>query len=285
MPCVARDESLQYAQMRRLVILLLLLGVTIAVAQERYRRGNRWRGAARPQGVDDLTWEVDSRFKRDVFTFVRIRYQSAWGWDRWGTDYPASDQNFSFRLQQLTSLKVDPNPVTLELTDPELFRYPWIYMIEPGALVFSEEEVESLRKYLLGGGFLMVDDFWGEEEWENFYHEIKRVFPNREPVELQSDHEIFNCVFPLKSKPQIPSINHAMNAMGTDITWERWDAQTPHYKAILDDKERIMVIICHNTDLGDGWEREGENEYYFREFSEKKAYPMGINIVFYAMTH
>ena len=80
-------------------------------------------------------------------------------------------------------------------------------------------------------------------------------------------------------------IHHAMNAQGTGITWERWDAQTPHYKGIFDDKNRLMVIICHNTDLGDGWEREGETEYYFREFSEKKAYPMGINIVFYAMTH
>lgn len=268
-----------------MLTVLLLLGVTIAFAQERYRRGGRWRPAAPPQGVEDLTWEVDPRFKKDVFTFVRIRYQSTWGRDRWHTDYPDSDQNFSYRLQQLTSLKVNPNPVILDITDPELFRYPWIYIIEPGALVFSDEEVTTLQKYLLGGGFLMVDDFWGEDEWENFYHEIKRVFPDREPIELPSDHAIFNCVFPLKSKPQIPSIGHAMNAMGTDITWERWDAQTPHYKAIFDDKNRIMVMICHNTDLGDGWEREGENEYYFREFSEKKAYPMGINIVFYAMTH
>ena len=111
------------------------------------------------------------------------------------------------------------------------------------------------------------------------------AFPEREPKELPPDHAIFNCVFPLQTKPQIPSIYHAMAAQGTDITWERWDAQTPHYQGIFDDNNRMMVIICHNTDLGDGWEREGENEYYFREFSEKKAYPLGINIVFYAMTH
>ena len=143
----------------------------------------------------------------------------------------------------------------------------------------------ALRRYLLTGGFLMVDDFWGDEEWANFYEQIKRVFPEREPVELLPDHPIFSCVFPLNSKPQIPSIHHAMNARGTGITWERWDAQTVHYKGIFDDNNRMMVIICHNTDLGDGWEREGENEYYFREFSEKKAYRMGINIVFYAMSH
>jgi hypothetical protein len=268
--------------MRRIVLVVLLLGVTIAYAQ-RYR-GSRYRPAAPPAGVEDLTWEVDPKFKRDVFTFVRIRYHSTWR-DMWDTDYPDSDQNFSFRLQQLTSLKVNPEPVILELTDKELFQYPWIYIIEPGRLFFTEEEIVALRRYLLTGGFLMVDDFWGEDEYENFYQQMKRVFPEREPQELPLDHPVFNCVFPLKAKPQIPSIHHAMAAQGTGITWERWDAQTPHYQGIFDDNNRMMVIICHNTDLGDGWEREGENEYYFREYSEKLAYPLGINIIFYAMTH
>ena len=131
----------------------------------------------------------------------------------------------------------------------------------------------------------MVDDFWGEDEWYNFYREIKRVFPDREPVELPLSHPIFHCVFDLKEKPQIPSINVALGGRSQGITWERPDAEEVHYKAIFDDKGRMMVIICHNTDLGDGWEREGENEWYFHEFSEKKAYPLGINIVFYAMTH
>jgi hypothetical protein len=198
--------------------------------------------------------------------------------------------NFSYRLQQLTALKVDPQGKVLRLTDPQLFDYPFIYIVEPGDLIFSEEEVRALRRYLLSGGFLMVDDFWGEAEWANFYEEIKRVFPDREPRELPLDHPIFHCVFDLKEKPQIPNV-----ALGTQsrlsghpnygITWERSDARTPHYRAIRDDQERIMVLICHNTDLGDGWEREGENEIYFREFSEKHAYPLGINIVFYAMTH
>ena len=109
--------------MRRAVLVLLLLGVTIAYAQ-RYR-GNRYRPAAPPAGVEDLTWEVDPKFKRDVFTFVRIRYHSTWR-DMWDTDYPDSDQNFSFRLQQLTSLKVNPEPIILELTDKELFQYHYL---------------------------------------------------------------------------------------------------------------------------------------------------------------
>jgi len=171
------------------------------------------------------------------------------------------------------------------LTDPELFNYPFIYIVEPGRLVFSEEEVECLRRYLLNGGFLMVDDFWGQAEWDNFYYEIKRVFPDREPVEVGLSHQIFHAVFDLKERPQIPNIDLALRGRSYGITWEREDAQQVHYKAIYDKNGRMMAFICHNTDLGDGWEREGENEWYFHEFSEKKAYPLGINIVFYAMTH
>lgn len=234
-------------------------------------------------GVPD--WEVDPRFKHDVFTFVRLRYNSYRRHGKWATDYPDADLNFSFRLQQLTSLKVDPNGKILEITDPALFDYPWTYMIEPGDLEFTEEEVETLRRYLFNGGFLMVDDFWGENEWWNFYTEIKRVFPDREPVELPYEHPIFHCVYDLPEKPQIPSIGQAMAGRFQGITWERPDAQEVHYKGIFDDKGRMMVIICHNTDLGDGWEREGEDPWYFKEFAEKKAYPLGINIVFYAMTH
>ena len=231
------------------------------------------------------TWEVDPAFKEDVFTFVRIKYNSVRSWTRWHTDWPDSDLNFSYRLQQLTSLKVDPNGRILELTDPELFRYPFVYLIEPGDLEFMDDEVKSLRRYLLNGGFLMVDDFWGEAEWSNFYYEIKKVFPDREPIELPLDHPLFHCVYDLKEKPQVPSIGQALMGRSQGITWERPDAKEVHYKGIFDDKGRLMVIICHNTDLGDGWEREGEDPWYFTEFSEKKAYPMGINIVFYAMTH
>jgi hypothetical protein len=215
-----------------------------------------------------------------------VQYNSNYGYGGdWLTDYPDSDLNFSFRLQQLTSLKVEPVPVYLQLTEDKLFDYPFIYMIEPGNLEFTEEEVVALRRYLLNGGFMMVDDFWGEDEWFTFYNQIKRVFPDKEPEELDLTHAVFNNVYKLKEKPQVPSINHALRYRGTEITWERRDAQEVHYKGIFDDKGRMMVIICHNTDLGDGWEREGEDEYYFKEFAEKKAYPMGINIIFYAMTH
>ncbi len=234
-------------------------------------------------------WNNDPEFEKDVFTFARIVYRSErWsgrGGGGWATDWPASDLNFSFRLQQLTSLKVNPVSKYFTLTDPQLFDYPFIYIVEPGSLVFDDEEVKALRRYLLNGGFLMVDDFWGEEEWYNFEYEFRRVFPDRELVELPLSHPIFHCVYDLKKKPQIPAIGHAQGGRGDNRTWERYDAQTPHYKGMIDDDGRLMAIVCHNTDLGDGWEREGEDPWYFKEFSEKYAYPLGINIVVYAMTH
>lgn len=286
---------------RKLKWTLVLLAVlaTVAVAQRRFRGGGdfyRDFGDDR-QGVPQ--WSNEAGFEKDVFTFARVRY-SSWGGRRggrggygrggggWRTDWRDADLNFSYRLQQLTSLKVDPEGVIVDLTDPALFDHPFIYIVEPGALVFEEDEIKALRQYLLNGGFLMVDDFWGDYQWENFYEQMKLVFPNREPQELPPNHEIFHSVFDLKEKPQIPSFEIGEWSKVTGITWEERHgpgAETPHYRAIFDDNDRMMVIICHNTDLGDGWEREGVYEYYFREFSEKKAYPLGINIVFYAMTH
>ncbi len=267
------------------LISLILLSVSVSVAQ-RWRR----RPAARDadgtiidrRGVD--SWELVPGFKDDTFTFVRIAYQS-WGggWydRRWDTDGPDSDLNFSYRLQQLTAIKVNPEPIVLTLTDPRLFDYPFIYIVEPGYLEFAPNEVTSLRHYLLNGGFLMVDDFWGEGEWSNFADQMQRVFPDRRWRDVPLSHDIFHCVYDLKERPQVSSIGFAESG----YSYERPDAREVHYRAYYDDEERMCVFICHNTDLGDGWEREGMSEWYFREYSEKKAYPLGINIITYAMTH
>jgi len=272
--------------------LIIAVGLSLAHSQQWWegRGGYRGRSYELPpdrRGVPD--WESDRQFEKDVFTFVRIEYDSYRGRGRrgagWDTDWPDSDLNFSYRLQQLTSLKVNPDPIILRLTDKQIFDHPFLYMIEPGALYFSDEEVVALRRYLLNGGFLMVDDFWGDYEYQNFYEQMKRVFPEREPVELPLEHEIFRMVYPLKERPQVPSIHSWRGGGGTSEWGHGGDTQTVHYKALFDDKGRMMAIICHNTDLGDGWEREGENIEYFHEFSEKKSYPMGINIVTYAMTH
>ena len=273
---------------------LLVAGAVLAQDYQRrssgYDRSGYQRYGGRSRSSDNRNgvplWEKSEEFEHDVFTFVRIQYDSyGGGWGRrggkWRTDYPDADLNLSFRLKQLTSLEVDPNGLIIRLTDEELFDHPFIYIIEPGDLEFSEDEVVALRKYLNKGGFLMVDDFWGEHEWRNFYLQMKRVFPDREPEEVPLEHEIFHIVYDLKEKPQIPSIGHFLNGMVT----ERSDAEVPHYRGIFDDDGRMMAFICHNTDLGDGWEREGEDRGYFQTYSEPFAYPLGINIVTYALTH
>ena len=240
-------------------------------------------------------WTNEAAFGKDVFAFARIRrdeeHATSYSAGTWWTDFPDSDLNLSFRLQQVTSLKVDPDGRVLNLTDPELFDYPWIYMVEPGSLLLKDEEVPILRKYLLNGGVLMADDFWGERQWSAFHREIKRVLPEREFEELAMNHPLFHCVFDLKvpkNKLQTPNIGQGTRSQRDHITWEYHDGEEcidMHVRAIFDDKARIMVIATHNCDNGDGWEREGEDDYFFHEFSEKRAYPLGINIIFYIMTH
>ena len=249
------------------------------------RGSRRWRGRGDDRGGVPL-WKNETADPGDVFTFVRIQWSQGRGPGsrrgyRWHTDYPDADLNLSYRLQQLTSIKTDPNGKIMRLTDEDLFKYPFIYIIEPGSLEFSEAEVVALRSYLERGGFLMVDDFWGEAEWENFAFEMKRVFPNRPIEDIPLDHEIFNIVYKIKKKPMITSV-HTYRGGG----WtERWDATEAHYRCIKDDSGRLMSVICHNTDLGDGWEQEGTDSGYFEEWSEPYAYPLGINIVTYALTH
>ena len=264
------------------LILLAAMLLTVCENHAQRRRGPYFERGNVPE------WELDPKFEKDCFTFVRLEYASRRNASSaaWWTDYPDADLNLSWRLHQLTAMKVAPMPITIKIMDEEIFRYPFLFMSGVPTMILSDDEIDQLRRYMLGGGFIMVDDFWGEQHWDEFEDEmLKRVFPDRRWEELSLDHQIFNCVFPLKEKPQIPNVNFASRNRGTGRTWEKPDAQTPHYRGIHDDKGRLMMLICHNTDLGDGWEEEATDPYYFEEFSEKKAYPLGINIVFYVMTH
>jgi hypothetical protein len=236
-------------------------------------------------------WSNPAGFEQDVFTFARILYQSKFGWGGyragwmgWLNDYPDSDLNLSWRLQQLTSMRVDPDARVLRLTDPTLVNYPFIYMVKAGRMGLRDEEVPILRKYLLNGGALMADDFWGDQEWASFEQEMKRVLPERNWIELPKEHALFHCVFNVdKDQVQVPPI-HAFERTG--LSSRNGEAtKEMHVRAWLDDKDRIMVIATHNTDNGDGWEREGEDPVYFQRFSETRAYPLAINILFYLMTH
>ena len=256
------------------------------------------------------TWTNTPGFERDVFTFVRTMWRraadssgisyssSSMGWI---TDFPDSDLNLSFRLQQVTSMRTDPDGRVVRFTDPALFDYPWIYMVEPGGLELKSHEVPILRKYLENGGVLWADDFWGVKQWDNLARQMKLVLPNRQFVDLGMTNPIFHCVFDIKvpmNKLQTPNYYQGRQSLYPGprygITWEPYHddyeyggegAHDMHVRAIYDDKGRIMVIATHNCDNGDGWEREGEDDGFFHEFSEKRAYPLGINVIFYLMSH
>jgi hypothetical protein len=274
-------------------VLALTLAGVFAQRQRRYYGGGGEGGSyvsddsrtpreVRQHSVETPMWTNAPGFEKDVFTFCRIRRDRKNGSGGfWWTDTPDSDLNLSYRLQQVTSIKVDPNGRYLSLTDKELTDYPFIYMVEPGTLSLDNDEVLALRKYLLNGGFLWVDDFWGESEWEGMAEELRKVFPDRQWVELPLDHPLYHCVFDIKSKGQIPSRQVWESER---VTWERTDAHQVHHRAIFDDKGRIMVFATHNTDNGDGWEREGEGDF-FERFAEPIAYPLAVNVIFYVMTH
>lgn len=263
------------------------------------QRGRRWRGP-----IERMPRDI---FPSNSFTFCRIEYSNYAGdgdWGRrrrgsWAVDYPDSDVNFSLRLSQITTLNVNRTAdgqfqhVVVRLDDPEVFKYPFIYMLEVGRMALSASEQDGLRDYLLRGGFLLVDDFWGDEAWRNWEYEISQVLPPDEfpMVDIPLDHELFHIVFDIKEVPQVPGLGGFWDWQSTGVTYEGWAGRYVEYgsdarcKGIFDRDGRLMAVVMHNTDLGDGWEREGENYEYFRNFSAPKAYPMGINIVVYAMTH
>jgi hypothetical protein len=249
-------------------------------------------------------WTNPPSFDADVFTFTRVIFKSdpspravrgRFRWLGWWVDYPDADLNFSYRLQQMTSIKSDPDARVLKLTDPRLSHYPLLYMEHAGYIRLSDEEKTALRKYLLSGGALFVNDFWGSDEWDGFASAIKEVLPDRSWTDLNTDHPVFWCVYDLRvpmNKLQVPTIqfwNRAFDPANPQVPQQTIfrgeGSEDMHVRAIFDDRQRMMILAIHNSDVSDGWEREQENEEYFNQYSERVAYPLGINIIFYFMTH
>jgi hypothetical protein len=249
-----------------------------------------------PQVEETPNWTNAPGFEKDVFTYARVMFKSP---DRaalmgWLNDYPDGDLNLSLRLHDITTMKVDPDGRVLKLTDPALFNYPLIFASQPGGMLLREEEVVALRKYLLNGGAFLVDDCWGSRNWNTFEAQMKRVFPDRQWIELTMDHPVFHCVYDFKgpmNNLQVPSIHfwrrqNDPNAPQSRVSAIRGpDSEEMHMRAWLDDRKRIMIIATYNTDNGDGYERECEDEDFFHAFSETRSYPLAINVIFYLMTH
>jgi hypothetical protein len=268
-------------------VALALLVASMAAAQLRQRGGGRYGYSPRA-----LHYATPDDFDGS-FQFCRIVFRQSPDGDggNWSVDFPRADENLSIRLSELTKTPVGvdgdgmPKHVLINLASPELFRCPFIMMTEVGSIQLDDAEVKGLREYLLKGGFLWADDFWGNWAWEVFTREMRKVLPPQTypVVDLPIEHPIFHGLMALDKIPQIPSIGFWLDSRGG--TSERgMESATPHARAILDDHQRVMVFITHNTDFGDSFEREGDSREYFLQFSVH-GYAVGINVLLYALTH
>lgn len=213
-----------------------------------------------------------------AFYFTRGIY-SSYGWrPTWATDYPKADQQFLTVLRRLTNLDAYHSEHAVALDDPELHRHPFVYLVEVGYMDLRPAEVEGLRSYLLSGGFLFVDDFWGSREWANFEAQMRRVLPEHPIRELPLDHAVFRTFYEIREILQVPSVGNIRRGR----TWEQ-DGYEPAVRGIFAEDGRLLVMINWNTDLGDAWEWAEQPDYPLKYSTF--AYQMGVNAIVYAMSH
>jgi len=273
-------------RVRRAVVALTLAAAIALAGHEAWARQRRMGTSNRFPIPTESSFDGGFNFCRLAFQTGRFRRGG-----NWSVDYPRADVNLSIRLSELTRTRVsfdadrEPRHFVLPITDPSLFRCPFVMMTEPGGLLFDDAEVTRLREYLLKGGFLWADDFWGDAAWDNFLHEIRRVLPEEQfPLrELDRDHALFKTQFQIDDVVQIPSINYWMGSGGDTSEWGP-ESRTPYAHGFLDKDGRLLVLATHNTDYGDAFEREGDDPRYFQTFSID-GYAFGINVLLYAMTH
>lgn len=205
-------------------------------------------------------------------------YGFGFGYMGWSRDYPKADRQFLMALKRLTRIQMRPTEQVVDLDSDEIFNYPWVYAVQVANWRFTDAEAKRLREYLLKGGFLMVDDFHGTADWERFMAGMRQVLPNRPIEDLSDNDEIFHVLFDLGVRFQVPGEQYVW----TGRTYEK-DGYVPKWRAIRDDKGRIIVAICHNMHLGDAWEWADTPEYPERFAS--LAFRVGMNYIVYGMTH
>ena len=213
------------------------------------------------------------------FYFTRAIYRSGgWRGQPWATDFPKSDRQFMTIVNRLIEIDASDRENAIRLDDPNVRKYPFLYALEVGDIALSPPEVEGLRNYLLAGGFLVIDDFWGSWQWSTFERQIRRVLPEHPIIDIPLDHPIFNTVYKIEEIIQVPAINNHYRGR----TWE-YDGYVPHTRGIFDEQGRLMVMINWNTDLGDAWEWAERPEYPLKYSTF--AVEMGVNFIVYAMSH
>jgi uncharacterized protein DUF4159 len=241
-----------------------------------------------PKWATSADFDGSFVYCRGFFNSVRYE-QSGSGWN---TDYPGADNNFSVRLMELTNVHVkldgdrQPNYVVVSLTDPLLYHCPMLFMEDAGTAGFSDQEVQSLHQFFLKGGFLWVDDSWGSRAWSAWVAEISRILPASEyPIfDIPLTHPILHTLYDVKEVPQVPAISFWRRSGGR--TSERGvDSLEVYFKGIQDARGRLMVLMTHNTDIADTWEREGEFPREYFDLFSPRGYAIGVNVVLYVMTH
>ncbi|MBZ5723820.1 MAG: DUF4159 domain-containing protein [Acidobacteriia bacterium] len=229
-------------------------------------------------------------------TPLRIDWQSEakrgldWhdGNTNWTIDYPRSDRHLSLAIRRLTRIdaKSVEQPINLE-EDDDVFNYPWLYAVEVGHWELTDLQVAKFREFLARGGFFMCDDFHGTDEWNVFVHSMSKVLPDRPIVDLANADAIFHTVYDLDDRYQVPGMQFTQTGSICEKcrTNPRWGTggDIPRWRGIYDDRGRLMVVICHNMDLGDSWENADEPRYP-QKFSAL-GIRIGVNYLVYAMTH
>jgi hypothetical protein len=260
------------------------IGIAATVAHAQIWRGG-FGGYAAPKHATATTFA-------GAFNHCRLVFQSDHREKRgWSTDYPGADINFSVRLGELTKTRItrdktgDPDFITVSATDPALFQCPYVLVEDGGSARFSDDEVIKLREYLEKGGFIFSSDYWGTRAGEQWDEEIGRVLPpEKYPIiELGPEHQIWQSLFVVKEVRQMASIQYWLRS-GGGISERGADSAVVEVKGIADPRGRLMVVMIHNSDIPDGWEREAEDPQYFYKFSPD-AYSVGIDVVIYALTH
>jgi hypothetical protein len=266
------------------LFVFLILPILIPAAGQ--RRLEEFRGGALTSPPRPSRSPTDGGAQSGEFTFARVVYDSphspynvSFG-GAWRVDFPEADENFITGLREWvgTNLRVSARPVQLRVTDERLFDYPLAYIVEPGHMELSDQEAASLREYLLRGGFLFLDDFHGEAEWQRAHEQLKKVLPEYEVKDLPPTHAIFHSYFDLDGIVQVPGVA----ALVQGVTYEKGGV-TPHYMGVEDGNGRLMIFLTRNCDLGDAWEWINDPRYPMRY--GVVAYRVGINVVIYAMSH
>jgi hypothetical protein len=271
---------------RSLAASLVALVVFATAASAQFQWGRIMEGPGVP------VRHPEGNFNDGAFTVCKLMYTSVYrealGMG-WATDYPYAGINLMTRVSELTKTPIsrdkhgEPNYWVVSAMDEALFRCPYIMAADVGTLEFSGEEVRRLREYLLKGGFLWVDDFWGTPAWHQWSNEIRRVLPEYPIFDIPQDHPVRHTMFNLATIPQVTAIQ---NWRGTGYSTSERGSDSPHpnFRAIADAKGRIMVLMTHNTDIADSWERESEDREFFLQFSPE-GYAVGLNVVLYSLTH